>query len=206
MMRAAQQSDASMNGSDTTAAGDAIGPEAELLAAVDPLALGDASAQLIAGLARNPLGVLQAFGTYASGLAAATSAGVARALGADAPGPVEPGRKDKRFADPTWQENPAYFWLQQSYLLFGRLAQDLVEAGAGSGPGAAKLRLAAEIVVDAMAPTNVLPGNPAALSASRQPRRAQACIRDRRRVARPRRAELPDRCRDEQGDAAAGRP
>ena len=163
MTRAAQQSDASMNGSDTTAAGDAVGPEAAFLAAVDPLALGEAGAQLVAGLARNPLGVLQAFGSYASGLAAATSAGVARALGGDAPGPVEPGRKDKRFADPTWQENPAYFWLQQSYLLFGRLAQDLVEAGAGSGPEAAKLRLAAEIVVDAMAPTNVLPGNPAAL-------------------------------------------
>jgi polyhydroxyalkanoate synthase len=162
--RAAQQSDASMNGSDTTsAAGDAVGPEAELFAAVDPLALGEASAQLAVGLALNPLGTLQAFGSYASGLAAATSAGVVRALGGDAPGSVEPGRKDKRFDDPTWQENPAYFWLQQSYLLFGRLAQDLVEVGAGSGAGAKKLRLATEIVVDAMAPTNVLPGNPAAL-------------------------------------------
>ena len=134
--RTAQQSDASMNGSDaTTAAGDAVGPEAEILAAVDPLALGEASAQLVVGLALNPLGTLQAFGSYASGLAAATSAGVVRALGGDAPGPVEPERKDKRFDDPTWQENPAYFWLQQSYLLFGRLAQDLVEVGAGSGPG-----------------------------------------------------------------------
>jgi len=159
----AQQRNASTNGSDTTAAGDALGPEAAILAAVDPLALGEAAAQLAAGLARNPLGTLQAFGSYATGLVAATSACAARALGGDAPGPVEPARKDKRFSDPTWQENPAYFWLQQSYLLFGRLAQDLVEAGAGSGPGATKLRLATEIVVDALAPTNVLPGNPAAL-------------------------------------------
>ena len=164
-MRATEQRDASMNGSDTTAVGDAVEPEAEagLLAAVDPLALGEATAQLFAGLARNPLGVQQALGTYASGLTAATSAGAARALGVDAPGPVEPARKDKRFADPAWQENPAYFWLQQSYLLFGRLAQDLVEVGAGSRPEAKKLRLATEIVVDALAPTNVLPGNPAAL-------------------------------------------
>jgi polyhydroxyalkanoate synthase subunit PhaC len=162
--RATQPRDTSRNGSDTSAAaGDAVGPEAQLLAAVDPLALGEASAQLVAGLARNPLGVVQAFGSYASGLAAATSASVARALGADAPGPVEPARKDKRFADPAWQENPAYFWLEQSYLLFGRLAQDLVDAGAGSSPTAKKLRLATEIVVDALAPTNVLPGNPAAL-------------------------------------------
>jgi polyhydroxyalkanoate synthase len=161
--REARQSNARTNGSDMTAAGDAVGPEAELLAAVDPLALGEAAARLVAGLARNPQGTLQAFGSYASGLVAATSASAVRALGGDAPGPVEPGRKDKRFSDPTWQQNPAYFWLQQSYLLFGRLAKDLVEAGAGSGPDATKLRLATEIVVDALAPTNVLPGNPAAL-------------------------------------------
>jgi len=161
--RAAQQSDPSTNGSDTTAVGDAVGPEAAILAEVDPLALGEASAQLVGGLALNPLGTLQAFGSFASGLVAATSAGVSRALGGEAPGPVEPGPKDKRFSDPTWQESPAYFLVQQSYLLFGRLAQDLVEVGAGSGPGAKKLRLATEIVVDALAPTNVLPGNPAAL-------------------------------------------
>ena len=163
MTRSPQRSDASTNGSNTAAAGDAVGPEAEILAAVDPLALGEAGAQLVVGLALNPLGALQAYGSYASGLVAATSAAAVRALGGGAPGPVEPGRKDKRFDDPTWQENPAYFWLQQSYLLFGRLAQDLVEAGAGSGAGATKLRLATEIVVDALAPTNVLPGNPAAL-------------------------------------------
>ena len=120
MTRAAEQSDASMNGSDSTAAGDAIGPEAELLAAVDPLALGEATAQLVAGLARNPSGVFQAFGSYTSGLSAATSAAVARALGSDAQGPVEPGRKDKRFSDPTWQADPAPILPQQTYPLFGR--------------------------------------------------------------------------------------
>jgi polyhydroxyalkanoate synthase subunit PhaC len=162
--RAAQQRSAGTNGNDpTTAAADAVGPEAQILGAVDPLALGEATAKLVVGLALNPLGVLQALGSYASGLVGATSACAARALGVDAPGPVEPGRKDKRFGDPTWQENPAYFWLLQNYLLFGRLAQDLVEAGAGSGPGATKLRLATEIAVDALAPTNVVPGNPAAL-------------------------------------------
>ena len=150
MTRATPEREASSNG-------------ARLAAAVDPLALGEAGVQLVAGLARNPAGVMQAFGSYASGLAAATSAGVARALGTDAPGPVEPDRKDKRFNDPAWRENPGYFWLQQSYLLFGRLAQDLVEAAAGSRPEARKLRLATEIVVDALAPTNVLAGNPAAL-------------------------------------------
>ncbi len=152
-----------MNGSEPAAAANALGPEAEVLAAVDPLALGGATARLAAGLALNPLGVLQATGRYVSGMIAATSAATARALGGNAPGPVAPAPRDRRFADATWSENPEYFWLEQSYLLFGRLVQDLVSAGAGSGPTATKLRLAAEIATDALAPTNFLPGNPAAL-------------------------------------------
>jgi polyhydroxyalkanoate synthase len=161
--RTAQRSDAGTNGSEPTAADDPVGPEAEALAAIDPLGLREAGAELLAGLADNPDGVLHAFGRHAIGVASATSASLARALGGDAPGPVEPSPKDRRFADPTWQENPAYFWLQQNYLLLGRLAQDLVEVGAGSGPGAKKLRLVTEILVDSVAPTNFLAGNPAAL-------------------------------------------
>src|SRR5436190_22737593 len=109
-----------------TQAAEAIGPEAEVLAAVDPLALGEAGMRLAQGLLMNPRGVLEATGSYLSGLGAATAAATVRALGGEAAGPVEPGRKDKRFADPTWSENPGYFWLQQSYLLFGRFVQDLV--------------------------------------------------------------------------------
>ena len=144
-------------------AAEAIGPEAEVLAAVDPLALGEAGVKLAQGLLMNPGGVLAATGSYVSGLAAATAAAIVRAVGGEAAGPVEPARKDRRFADPAWNENPAYFWLQQSYLLFGRYVQDLVAAGAESGAAATKLALAAEIATDALAPTNVLPGNPAAL-------------------------------------------
>jgi polyhydroxyalkanoate synthase subunit PhaC len=154
---------AGMNGREPPAAGDAVGPEAELLASVDPLALGEATVRLVAGLAQNPLGVLGAVGSFASGMVAATAAAASRALGGDAPGPVEPAPKDRRFNDATWSANFAYFWLEQSYLLFGRLVDDLVSAGAGGAATEAKLRLAAEIAVDALAPTNFLPGNPAAL-------------------------------------------
>ena len=98
------------HGSDTPAAGDAVGPEAGLSLRSTRSRSARQLRQLVAGLARNPAGVWQALGSYASGLAAATSAGVARALGADAPGPIEPARKDQRFSDPAWQENPAYFW------------------------------------------------------------------------------------------------
>ncbi len=169
-----------MNGSEPAAAANALGPEAEVLAAVDPLALGGATARLAAGLALNPLGVLQATGRYVSGMIAATSAATARALGGNAPGPVAPAPRDRRFADATWSENPEYFWLEQSYLLFGRLVQELVSAGAGSGPTATKLRLAAEIATDALAPTNFLPGaaprsSAAPATSSPTSRRTAAC-------------------------------
>src|SRR5205809_120671 len=53
-------------------AAEAIGPEAEVLAAVDPLALGEAAVKLAEGLLMNPRGVLEATGSYLSGLGAAT--------------------------------------------------------------------------------------------------------------------------------------
>jgi polyhydroxyalkanoate synthase len=142
-------------------AADAIGPEGDLLATVDPIGFGEAIGKLAFGCVLNPLGVAQSLGSFASGLLAVSAATAGRALGADSPGPVEVGKKDRRFSDAAWQENPAYFFLQQGYLLFGQLVRDLVEAGAP--PADRKIRFLAEIVVDGLAPTNFLPGNPAAL-------------------------------------------
>ncbi len=149
------------NGTDPDRAANAIGLEADLLAKVDPLGFGESVGRLVTGLARNPLGALQAAGSLVSGLAAASSAATSRALGNDSPAPIEVSKKDRRFADPTWRENPAYFMLQQSYLLFGRFVHDLVEVGAD--PEDKKIKFVSEIVVDALAPTNFLAGNPAAL-------------------------------------------
>ena len=61
-------------------AAEAIGPEAEVLAAVDPLALGEAGVKLAQGLLMNPGGVLAATGSYVWGLATAATAATVRAL------------------------------------------------------------------------------------------------------------------------------
>jgi len=75
--------------------------------------------------------------------------------------PVDPG--DRRFTDPAWAGSPPYFALLQAYLAVRRLADDLLAAGAGDPLADQKAQLAVHFALDALAPTNFLPTNPAAL-------------------------------------------
>jgi polyhydroxyalkanoate synthase len=97
------------------------------------------------------------------GTMSASTAAMARVFGIDAPGPVEPERGDRRFDDPTWKENAAYFYWQQLFLLSSRFVDDIVCAAPLVETDRAKARFATALLVDAAAPTNTLPGNPAAL-------------------------------------------
>jgi len=67
---------------------------------------------------RNPAGIIAANARLALGSAGAFRAAAERAIGRDNPGPIASTRGDKRFSDPAFQENPAYFLLAQEYLLF----------------------------------------------------------------------------------------
>jgi polyhydroxyalkanoate synthase len=144
-------------------AAEAVGPENELLAAVDPVGFGEVLARTGLRLASNPQGVLEALSKLGLRSAAATSATAARIAGADARGPLEPPEKDRRFGDPAWSQNPLYFLLLQEYLAGGRFLQELVDAARLEEPDEVKARFAIDRLVDALAPTNFLPGNPAAL-------------------------------------------
>jgi polyhydroxyalkanoate synthase len=76
---------------------------------------------------------------------------------------LEPDGGDKRFQDPTWRENPLYRATMQTYLAWRQGVHDLVE-GAGLGPkNAERARFAASLLTEALAPTNFLLGNPAAI-------------------------------------------
>jgi polyhydroxyalkanoate synthase subunit PhaC len=114
-------------------------------------------------LVKNPAGTAAANGRMAIGLAAAVRAAAGRAVGSEASGPVAPAAGDKRFRDPAYEENPLYFLLEQEYLLSGQLVDELLDAAALEAPQDLKARFAARFILDAMAPTNTLPGNPAAL-------------------------------------------
>ncbi len=114
-------------------------------------------------LVKNPAGTAAANGRLAIGLAAAARAAVERAVGAETSGPVAPAPGDKRFKDPAFEENALFYLLMQDYLLGGQLVNELLDAAGLEASQDLKARFAARFIVDAMAPTNTLPGNPAAL-------------------------------------------
>ena len=87
----------------------------------------------------------------------------ARWLGSEAAPPVPVDGRDRRFADPAWEDNPGYFALRQSYLAAQRLGEDLLAAGRGDPLADQKAQLAMGLAFDALAPTNFLATNPAAL-------------------------------------------
>src|SRR5262249_58829319 len=70
---------------------------------------------------------------------------------------------DKRFTDPAWRENPVYRMCLQTYLAWTKSVAQFVEQSALDRRTKERVRFAASLVTDALAPTNTLPGNPAAL-------------------------------------------
>ncbi len=79
---------------------------------------------------------------------------------------LAPAPKDKRFADPAWSQNPIYRRLAQEYLAvsgaLGRLVQDH-EASGADWREVEQARFVVNALVSALAPTNTLLGNPAAI-------------------------------------------
>lgn len=130
---------------------------------VDTAGLNRALLREAAGLARHPLSTAGAMSRYATGTLVATGAATARLVGAKTDGPVPTPPKDRRFSDPTWQENALFFALLQQHLLRWRLAQDLVDAAGLDERSASKARLASELIVDAVSPSNFFLTNPTAL-------------------------------------------
>jgi polyhydroxyalkanoate synthase len=133
--------------------------------------LGEAALDAInAGLAVGRIGTVQAAAALAEALAR-TSDGVGRArhllgeLAEVAAGKqvVTPARGDGRFADPAWRENPVYRRLGQAYLAASNAITDAVDSADLDWRRAAQAKFAAGILVSALAPTNTLAGNPAAV-------------------------------------------
>jgi polyhydroxyalkanoate synthase subunit PhaC len=79
---------------------------------------------------------------------------------------VAPDAGDRRFADRTWTENPFYRRLAQFYLAWGGSMNRLVDQLESDGHDWRRVeqaRFATDILVSALAPTNALASNPAAI-------------------------------------------
>jgi poly[(R)-3-hydroxyalkanoate] polymerase subunit PhaC len=79
---------------------------------------------------------------------------------------IEPDASDKRFNDPAWKENPFYRAWMQGYLAWRGAMLDLVNEQSSNGSDwktPAQKRFVITLLTEALAPTNNLLGNPAAL-------------------------------------------
>ena len=156
-----------MSGNETAwqagqAAAEALAPEAGELASLDMAGLGEATLAVLMRAAEKPGGVAAATLRFWTAMARIGPVATARWLGSDAAPPVS-APDDRRFADRTWHDNPAFFAVRQAYLAAGQLTSDLLAAGAGDAVADAKAELTTGFLLDALAPTNFLLTNPAAI-------------------------------------------
>ncbi|WP_162907383.1 PHA/PHB synthase family protein [Allorhizocola rhizosphaerae] len=75
----------------------------------------------------------------------------------------DPGAEDERFSDPAWQTNPYFYLLRNGYLSWCTLLKELVDAAELHGHQRHRADVALRTLSNALAPTNLLLGNPEAL-------------------------------------------
>ena len=76
---------------------------------------------------------------------------------------VEPAPGDRCFADPTWLEHPLYRRWMQAYLLSTQTLHEFVDKLGFDERGTQRAEFAITLLTEALAPTNLLAGNPAAI-------------------------------------------
>jgi polyhydroxyalkanoate synthase len=83
---------------------------------------------------------------------------------------VVPAAGDKRFTHPAWSSNPMYRRLGQAYLVQTRAMLGLIDDVELDPKSRERARFALSLFTEAVAPTNTLPGNPAAIGKAVQTR------------------------------------
>src|SRR6266487_3289776 len=76
---------------------------------------------------------------------------------------VEPGAKDKRFRDEMWKTNPFYHAYLQTYLTWQQSLNAFISDADLEQKDADRARFVLSLFTEAVAPTNTLLGNPAAM-------------------------------------------
>ena len=140
-----------------------LAPESDLFEDLDAAGFGDALAQAVRASLMDPTAPARATLQLATDLARIPMVAATRWFGREIDSPVPVDAKDRRFADPAWSENPFFYGMRLAYLSGCRYARDVVGAAAVEADVARKAELALDVALDALAPTNFLATNPAAL-------------------------------------------
>jgi polyhydroxyalkanoate synthase subunit PhaC len=144
-------------------AANVLAPESGLFEDLDAVGFGGALAKVLRAGVVHPFVPGQAAFRLAADLARVPLVTAASWLGLPVEPPVPVDAKDRRFADPAWTGNPLFHGVRLSYLAACRAARDVVASAGLDEDTARKAAMATELMLDALAPTNFLPTNPAAL-------------------------------------------
>ena len=129
----------------------------------DPGSFAKALARVGARMVTRPLPAMHWASRVTAGVAAAGAQSAARALGWQGQPALAPSAKDRRFSDPAWDSHPWFLAQRQAYLAWSRCMRELPDAAGMVGTEARKAGFAVDMLVDSLAPTNFLWGNPVAL-------------------------------------------
>ena len=130
----------------------------------DPGVVGDAFAKLSQALLADPGRLMQAQLQWWQQMGELWQHGLRRAAGGQERPLAEPDPADRRFKDEAWSEQLVFDYIKQSYLLAARWIQGTVaEVDTLDAKTKRKVEFYTRQFVDAMAPSNFVLTNPAAL-------------------------------------------
>ena len=140
-----------------------LGPESDLFEDLDAAGLGAALTTALRSALSRPLAPTLAVARLGVDLIRTPFAVGRKWAGLGGTPPVEVDPKDRRFAAPAWDGNPAFYSVRLVYLAAAKAARDVVGSASIDPAVARKAELTLNLLIDALAPTNFLPTNPAAL-------------------------------------------
>jgi polyhydroxyalkanoate synthase subunit PhaC len=134
----------------------------KLMGRLDPISLFPAMLRTSVAAASRPDKVASVLAQTAADMLRATAAATVRAVGGTSA--YQPARgKDKRFSDLTWTGNAGYWLVREIYHGWEQSLLAIVR-NAGTPPDVRqKAEFAVQLMIDALAPTNFVPGNPAVI-------------------------------------------
>ncbi|TNE39940.1 MAG: class I poly(R)-hydroxyalkanoic acid synthase [Alphaproteobacteria bacterium] len=139
----------------------------DTFAMLDPANIREAFSDLFRSLMINPQDMINAQVNLWRAHMDLWQATAQRLKGEEVDPVIEPGRRDRRFRHPDWQENLVFDYIKQSYLLTSKWLQETVDQAEGlTEEEKRKVSFYTQQYVDAISPSNFVMTNPEVLKAT----------------------------------------
>lgn len=137
---------------------------------LDPMGWVPATAKVAGSALTQPAELATSTAKLVGTLARVPGASLRRLTSNPGEPPVASSSRDKRFADPTWEQNPVFFGIRQTYLATCEYVDEIVDAGARKQDPVteAKAKQFVNLIQNLASPTNLVFTNPDVLSKAMQ--------------------------------------